>query len=142
MVGLDFLKLGGVICLYAFLFWMIIGSPSQKAAISFFVPKKWKCPAGKFSCIGYGSENPMKSLKGETLDDMFERREQILKDRIKNSRPTMDYNEYVAITTDKAEDRYRMDVGKVDSDGGAAGAVLERKEDGNFMLTLYNLKIV
>jgi hypothetical protein len=138
MMNLTFLYF--MIPVYLVLFWLIMGSPSPKPILGFF-SKKWKYPAGKYNCIGYGpGEKAMYSLKGETVDEMFVRRDGILKDRIRDSHPWMDVDEYLAIPTDKTEDRYRMRLGKIE-EWGATGAILERKTDGNILLTLYNLKI-
>jgi hypothetical protein len=104
-------------------------------------PFKKRHPAGKYSCISHNVSETMYSLKGETLDEMFERREQILKKRIHDMKPWMDVDEYLAIPTDKTGDRYRMRLGKIE-EWGATGAIFERKNgDKMFTLTLYNLKI-
>jgi hypothetical protein len=79
----------------------------------------------------------MVNRKGESLGELFARRDRAIRDRIHAARPVMTYEEFMAITTDKKENRYRMAGPNKD-----LGAVLVKDEDGtgNFELILYRLK--
>ena len=95
--------------------------------------KNIKYPAGSYKTI-CGLIN----REGESLDELFARRDKAIEKRIRNARPFMSRIKFMEISTDKTKDRYRMRVG-TDSE---CGAILEREKDGNgnFRLFLYNLK--
>lgn len=90
-------------------------------------------PAGKYKVIGVMSDR-MINKRGESLKELFARREKMLRAYIRRSYPSMKYSEYSALPTYKEADRYRYD-GKIKDD---IGVVLEKETDG-YHITLYNL---
>jgi len=90
--------------------------------------KNLKYPAGK-----YTTTCGMVNRKGESLDELFARRERAIIKLIRDGRPSMPREEFMAISVNRADDRYRL--AGIDDE---CGAVLQREND-NFKLTLYNL---
>jgi hypothetical protein len=109
--------LSGVGLLYLILFLIITGPPPERH------------PAGKYQTVG-----GLWNMKGESKEELFARQDRVTTERIRAGRPSMPMEDYMAISTDKTACYYRMGD---PSDG--TGAVLERAENGNWTLTLYNL---
>ncbi len=83
----------------------------------------------------YKTVNGLVNRKGESLDQLFDRRDQYIRDQIKASYPKMSYREYMSITTDKACNIYRIKGEPKDN----VGAVLQRKSETASNLILYNI---
>ena len=97
--------------------------------------KNLKYPAGKYKVVGVLSDQ-MENKKGENLKELFARRDELIREYIRAGYPEMNRSIYFTLPTNSSNRKYRMSVG----DGDDVGAVIERKEDGNFSLKLYNLK--
>ena len=95
--------------------------------------RDWRYPVGRYAVIGMAGT--MLSKKGESLKELFDRRQKSIRAHIRNSYPVMKYSEYFALPTDNKAERYRYD-GAV-KDG--IGVVVDKSFDGTY-LTLFRIE--
>lgn len=89
-------------------------------------------PAKKYKCIGV--RFPMYNMKGESHDELLQRRAEIITRCVKNCHPCMTRDEFYALPTESGHGcRYRM------SEEDNRGAVIDKRDDDSTWLTIYNL---
>jgi len=96
--------------------------------------KNWRYPVGRYAVVGVGAWT-MLSKRGESLKELFDRRQKSIRAQIRTSYPIMEYSEYFALPTDNKAEKYRYD-GAV-KDG--IGVVVDKSFDGAY-LTLFRIE--